>query len=411
MSLKLYKDVADVATENLADDASVSTIPENGSFKSPGSSFLSKKNPFAYSTNRLILANGAAFDLYDGLKWRQIVNRGDMEIDPASLLDTGSGFAVGVDYYVYLALNSTGDPVLVVSGNATYPDGFSAENSRKIGGFHYGHIRKVSDRWVPVDSLSVEFGANDTIWQNNVTVGIIPNSVWDLKNRPSCAPEGMAKVGRLWFDIYQSSAAEAITWEAGISGQFIKTGALQSKYGALPVTGTEGCSWYAFTQLAARAGKRLPTYAEWITGAYGNPGGQEDADDYGWTKTSNGARTRTGCRVVAADGSYGASSGIKPYAVSAYNLVDCVGNVWEWLDSLFARDTSSGSFAWQDSLNNASSENKGQVYAKQSAEPGAALAGGYWHNGVHAGSRTVHLSYYAWYVGTYIGCRLACDNL
>ncbi len=50
-------------------------------------------------------------------------------------LDTGTKTA-GTDYYVY-ALDSGS---FIISANVSYPFGYNASNSRKIGGFHYGLI-------------------------------------------------------------------------------------------------------------------------------------------------------------------------------------------------------------------------------------------------------------------------------
>ena len=64
----------------------------------------------------------------------------------AANLDTGSSFAVGKDYYVYVcdSGNVDNDEVYKISLNSTYPSGWTALNSRKIGGFHYGKVRGVA---------------------------------------------------------------------------------------------------------------------------------------------------------------------------------------------------------------------------------------------------------------------------
>ena len=74
---------------------------------------------------------------------------------------------------------------------------------------------------------------------------------------------------------------------------------------------------------------RLPSYQEWLASAIGNPQGEDGADNFGWTKTANTARTRTGCGVNPSTGVYDEAAGIKKFAVSAYNCVDTIGNVWE----------------------------------------------------------------------------------
>ena len=141
----------------------------------------------------------------------------------ASDLDTGTAFVLGSDYYVYICDPSNGDDredvdeVYKISLNSTCPDGWNESNSRKIGGFHYGHIRCVSLCYVPIGTEAnyyssenmitpVEYGTN---WAKHVVTGIIPNSVWTLLHRPKCSPEGMVYLGNgLWGDIYLSSKTD-----------------------------------------------------------------------------------------------------------------------------------------------------------------------------------------------------------
>jgi hypothetical protein len=369
-----------------------------------GAHILEKKNPFVYpSSDTILVKPGTIIALFNNL-WRTFEVRQDIELS-AEDIDVGGSFQVGKDYYVYLVDDGAGGQ-LVLSANSTFPDGASADNSRKLGGFHFGHIRCVNSRYTPIDSNGVVYGATGTIWQNNVVIGIVPNSVWDLKNRPNCSPEGMVLVGNRWVDIYKASAAETVTFESSVNGLFVAHGLLQSKYGQLPITGTEGLSWYSFQELAARSGKRMQNYAEFVQGAAGNPGGQDSADDYGWTKASNNARTRTGCNVNGSTGAYVPSGGIKPYAISAHNLVDAIGNVWECVDELTMRQDST-SWGWQDVLG----ADKGKAYLPNNVGMSAFICGGDWGSGVHCGGRSVYLYYYPWDVGTSLGSRLACDKL
>jgi hypothetical protein len=367
-----------------------------------GKSYLGKRNPFSYDENILAFDANVIFTIRNP-DFKSFITQAGETLSEADL-DTGT-FQVGSDYYVYL-VDDGGNGKFIISANSTYPGGQSANNSRKIGGFHYGHIRKVSGDggWCPVDSTGVRFGAGGTIWQNNVTTGIVPNSVWDLVNRPTCAPEGMALVGNLWVDIYPASEAETVSFEDAENGLFTATGRLQSKYGLVPVTGTEGLHWYNFQELASRSGKRLLTYGEWVKGAYGNPGGQDTADDYGWTKTTNTARARCGCQVNSS-GVYDPQSLVKRFAVSAHNLCDCVGNVWEWVDELTIRQEST-SWAWQNVLG----ADKGQAYLPNNIGLSAFVCGGNRPDGVYCGGRTVNLLNCPWYVNTGVGARLACDK-
>jgi hypothetical protein len=371
-----------------------------------GAHILEKKDPFVYPSSDVVLVKqGTIIALFNNL-WRTFEVHQDIELG-AGDIDIGGSFQVGTDYYVYLVDDGAGGQ-LVISANSTFPDGAGADNSRKIGGFHFGHIRCVNSRYAPIDSNGVVYGATGTIWQNNVTTGIVPNSLWDLKNRPNCSPEGMVLVGSRWVDIYLASAAETVTFETASNGMaFVANGLLQSKYGRLPVAGTEGLNWYAFQELATRSGKRLQVYAEFVQVAAGNPGGQDSADDYGWTKTSNTARTRTGCKVNPSTGLYDAVSGIKPCAISAHNLIDTVGNVWEWVNDTAIYDNDSTSAAWRNVLGT----DKGQLYAYTDYGLHAFVCGGHWSHGVICGGRAVNLYVSPWSMSADIGSRLACDKL
>ena len=100
-------------------------------------------------------------------------------------LDTGSGFEMGTDYYIYCCDPTNGsdtvdrDEVFTISKNSTYPSGYTADNSRKIGGFHYGKCRYVNALGNPINSSGAENGSG---WQGNVYNGIIPNSVWTARS-------------------------------------------------------------------------------------------------------------------------------------------------------------------------------------------------------------------------------------
>jgi hypothetical protein len=274
---------------------------------------------------------------------------------------TISDWTLGMDYYIFACRPNEGaEPTLLLSVNSTYPNGYSANNSRKIGGFHYGIVRT---------------GPNP----GDVTEGIVPNSVWDLKNRPRCSPEGMVKVGNIWVDIYLASD----------DGQ----GGIKSAYNATPLTGTEGLNWYDFVDRAAKVGKRLMTYAEWCAATQGSPQGLDDSNENAWTKTTNTDRNPTG---------------LIPNATSIYNVRDCVGNVYEWLDEITYRATGSTAFTWHNVM---PGEGYGQMHMQNEYSLIVLRAGGYWSSGVNAGSRTVNLSSSPWNVNSYYGARAACDAL
>jgi hypothetical protein len=384
------------------DDNSASSLFRMSDFKAPDSSILEKVDPFLFTTNTIKVKKNSMFLLNSGGTYKPYQVKTDDLVLTVADLDTGTAFVFGSDYYVYLCDDGL-DGVFKISLNATYPSGYTADNSRKIGGFHYGMIRRVNSNYVPVDSNGTLFG---TAWKTYTAIGIIQNSVWDLKNRPICSPEGMVKIdANFWADIYLSSAAEAISFQTATNGLHVAGGKLQSKFGGTPVTGTEGCNQYNFNELAMRSGKRLPRFAEWLQAAYGNPEGEDAADNYGWTKTANTGRYPTGCSLNAS-GIYVEGGSVKPYAVSAKNICDAIGNVYEWQADYCIRQDST-SWAWQD----VPGAGMGDIYAPNNVGLTAFIAGGDWSEGAHCGARTVRLIIYPWGVGTSIGCRLACDAL
>ena len=397
MSLTLYKD--------LVDDCSVACIPESGNVKSVKAAFLEKQNPFEYDADILKFAEGVGIPIWNGETWIQTINREEFTFDPASLLDTGNELEFGVDYWVYICLDDT-NPEIVVSKNESFPDGSTAETSRKIGHFYYGSIRKVSNDglWIPIDSAGNKFGSSGTKWQDNVTVGIVPNSIWDLKHKPKISHSGLVEVNGIWVGAFQASAEEAFTFMSGTNGLHVTSGKLATKYGAIPVTGSEGMNQFTFNEIAHKQGLRLPKYVEWLAGAFGSPQGENGANNYAWAKTTNTARTFTGCSVNTSTGAYDGVNGVKPYAISAYNLHDCAGNVAEWTSDYSIRQDST-SWNWQNVLG----AGMGQAHLPFSDGMSALICGHGWDGGVRCGARTVHLAATPWSVNVLIGARLACD--
>lgn len=348
-------------------------------------------------TNQYLYASGAdELTVADGcviaVGGAGIFNTAETKLTTANL-DVGSAFAVGNDYYVYICDSrlDAEDEKYIISLNSTYPSGWNASNSRKIGGFHYGRCRKVDENLQPVNSSGAIFG---TAWESAVSNGIVPRSVWTLGHRPKCNPEGMVYIGGgTWVDIYLNS-------DDGAYG-------LKSEYGCAPMTGTEGMNWYTFVERLAKSGKRMPDYSEFCAYAFGSPQGLNDANTNAWSATTNTGRGVTGSVANA---------------VSAVGCVDAVGRVWEWLNDLITRAehaknaTYHASEAWGWDLTSplktgATKYDVGNIYQYYYASLAALMAGGNWNVGERCGARAVYCGNSPWSVGTAIGVRGACDSM
>lgn len=283
--------------------------------------------------------------------------------------------AVGDDVYLYAVQSDDGRAGLVASQNITVPGGYTSDNSRRIGGFHYGRWRPLSERY------NASF---------NPSTIIVPTSVWDLGHRPTCDPTGMVEVipGKLWADIYLSSE-DGASWPETVP---------LSRFNATPLSGAEGYSRYLdLPRLAANAGKRLPTVAEFFVYADGAPQGNDGNNDTAWSATSNSGRTQTGAVAKA---------------VSCTGVVDAAGNLWEpMLDHYDVGSTSGADYNWSRAIvenGKDASHNRGEICHRRWR---MWIAGGRFDSGVQCGSRCVNSSSHPELVNALVGLRCVCDSL
>ena len=197
-------------------------------------------------------------------------------------IDTGA-VAAGRDYSVY-ACNNAGTLVFKTSLATTFPSGFDADTSRKIGGFH---------------TLCVSVG---TISGHTLTgylaSDILPQSIWDLKHRARCGNNaGMVwdPMSGLWVDIYLASGTEVST--ASVNGGTI----------------TDTRDWNRFVNDGGAVGKKLLDDTEFQLAAEGsnmqtNIAGSADP------VTTTGHVDTAGRRMI-----------------SNIGLEDCCGAMWQWL--------------------------------------------------------------------------------
>ena len=292
-------------------------------------------------------------------------------VDPAHHDGSLTTLALGDDISLFAvdADDGTSEAQLIASKNEAFPDGYDATNSRKIGGFHYGRVRPVANRY-------------DLAY--TPTVQIVPNSVWDLKHRPTCDPRGMVEIvpGGLWADIYLSSEGTG-TWPENVP---------VSKYGVMPIR-DDVYSRTDFHLLLRNAGKRVPTVEEFLTYAEGAPAGQDGNNTYAWSATTNTGPTITG--------------GVDK-SVSMFNIVDAVGNLWEWLDNHLDLN---GSYTQDFSAVNVGKDSTTPRGAVYHALWRCFFGGGRFSIGAGGGSRCLASGAAPWDAHGNVGLRGVCDAL
>lgn len=289
-----------------------------------------------------------------------------------SNLDAGSEFQIGKDYYIYIVDPGKLDQneIWKISLNSTFPAGATAENSRKIGGFHYGRVRKINmQTFAPQNASNADWG---TGWEDQVSVGINPFSVWCLHHRSAGQQEGMAFIPALssWVSIYMLSVGSA-------------TGQLVSRYNATPVSGSEGYTSFDAMEATRSSGMRPLFFAEFVVAAEGSPAAQ-DNNTYAWSASGNTGRNKTG-QIDR--------------AVSIYGLCDCCGTLWEGgADTLFRND-------WQEPIQTPSNPKKKgfDVYKFYPFNFGV-FGGGYYEN-VNQSSRALFADVNPWIPNAEIGFR------
>ena len=265
----------------------------------------------------------------------------------------------GKDFYVYGVWPSGNNALkLLVSPNATYPSGYTASNSRKIGGFHC----LCADVGATVPSTHPAYGylAGD----------IVPTSVWDLKFRCS----SMSNAG-----LHYDSASQL--WD------FIY---MASNVGGKPASVFGGTIWNSINWMDAYdvvrlAKMRLPQDAEFQSVAYGS---NEETNIYGSADpvTTGGHVDTTGRRMI-----------------SATFAEDCCGVVWHWLaDGSFRYD--SLPFAWLDP-----GGGKGKLYLE--GYDVKLSAGGWDSGGGICGSRCRIGDFSRWTAYSGIGFRLVARGV
>lgn len=350
-------------------DTSLETISEQ---VMPDLNYTKTDNMFIVSKekNKITLKGGTIIKLEiseDDIRYLEV--KEDTDYNIYELLDTGiSSLTAGTDYYIYAVAKDTANSEtseiiksveLKVSLNNTYPDGYNAANSRKIGGFH--------TLCIAVTAANAPELPADSLWDSHPAIGynagdIIPNSVWCLSNRPQSEPEGMVYVDKIdkWVDIYLQSGTGEST---------------KSVYGAtvtdsrqpinhqwdLQLVNKQPAADCDFTVFAEGSNQKTAIYGS----ASPNP------------KTTGGHTDTAGKRMI-----------------SGYFVEECAGYLWQYLDEI--APVGGSGFANYDG-----SAARGQTYGT----PYVLGAGGCWGDSSSCGSRARGAFPPRSYVHADSGCR------
>ena len=301
-----------------------------------------KNNPNYYNRDELFTTNKTTVTIPKDLKININGNCYISTINKSlqlSTVDTPANLA-GKDVYIYACEPTSGtEPIFVLSLNSTVPTGYTANNSRKIGGFH---------------CLCKDVGVIEGHpLSGYVTGDILPATRWDLLHRPKGEPEGFAyeELTDCWIAIYLPS------WDGT---------KLVSVYNGVIADGTSTKKWHgeAFYEQFAKQGMRLVWRHEFQMGAKGS-NEQTNIQGSSDPNTTGGHVDTAGRRMI-----------------SNIGLEDCCGVLWQYsMDLGFA-----GGSGWTNSTYNSSVDDRsyGQTYGTLYR----LLVGSGWASGANCGSRS-----------------------
>ena len=238
----------------------------------------------------------------------------------------------GKDFYLY-ALEAGG---VILSNNSTFPTGYTATNSRKIGGFH---------------CLCVAVGTISGHTLTGYAAGnILPRSVWDLYNKSSARQEGTVySRSGVWVDIYLPSVSGSTL--VSVNNGTIADG-----------TSSPAFHCYKFEQWFARQGMKTISQLEFFAASEGANQGTNitGSADPG---TTTGHTDTAGRRMISNEG-----------------VEDICGALWQWCRDQGGVVTSA---AWANAYDGNDSGVGGQHYQA----PYRGRLGGGWNAGAICGSR------------------------
>lgn len=303
-----------------------------------------KNNPNYYNRDELFTTNKTTVTIPKDLKININGNCYISTINKSlqlSTVDTPANLA-GKDVYIYACEPTSGtEPIFVLSLNSTVPTGYTANNSRKIGGFH---------------CLCKDVGVIEGhTLSGYVTGDILPATRWDLLHRPKGEPEGFAyeELTDCWIAIYLPS------WDGT---------KLVSVYNGVIADGASTKKWHgeAFYEQFAKQGMRLVWRHEFQMGAKGS-NEQTNIQGSSDPNTTGGHIDTAGRRMI-----------------SNIGLEDCCGVLWQFaMDLGFASGSS-----WTNSAYNSDVDDRsyGQTYGTLYR----LLLGARWYSRGYSGSRSAN---------------------
>lgn len=302
----------------------VACIKDKSNYFSRDSLFTSNKTSIVIPKNMRININGEAY-----------ISTHNVTLNTSTL---GENLA-GKDVYIYALAGSGTEPDFVLSLNSTVPTGYTAENSRKIGGFH---------------CLCKDVGIIEGHALSGYVAGdILPATRWDLEHRPKGSPEGFAyeELTDCWIAIYLPS------WDGT---------KLVSVYNGVIADGSSAKKWHgeAFYEQFVKQGMRLVWRHEFQMGAKGS-NEQTNIQGSSDPNTTGGHVDTAGRRMI-----------------SNIGLEDCCGVLWQFaMDLGFA-----GGSDWTNSVYNSAVDDRsyGQIYGTLYR----LRLGSIWHVGALCGSRS-----------------------
>ena len=302
----------------------VACIKDKSNYFSRDSLFTSNKTSIVIPKNMRININGEAY-----------ISTRNVTLNTSTL---GENLA-GKDVYIYALAGSGTEPDFVLSLNSTVPTGYTAENSRKIGGFH---------------CLCKDVGIIEGHALSGYVAGdILPATRWDLEHRPKGSPEGFAyeELTDCWIAIYLPS------WDGT---------KLVSVYNGVIADGSSAKKWHgeAFYEQFVKQGMRLVWRHEFQMGAKGS-NEQTNIQGSSDPNTTGGHVDTAGRRMI-----------------SNIGLEDCCGVLWQSaMDLGFA-----GGSGWTNSVYHSAVDDRsyGQTYGTLYR----LLLGSSWYYGAACGSRS-----------------------